>query len=356
MAIRQFEFTVTDNGITPATEQKVSIQTEHAAAELCFTLQSDLFAKLNEENGTAVYRFDCYDGVGGNVKTESRELTENVVKLTVEESITRHGGKVTVYLVITVINSEGKTSLEFLSAPARLRIEQIPNAVSDNGESKESFSTLAEVTKKYASEAAEAKDETLAVKNELEKAISEKADSEEVASELEAIKTSLDGKAEQTDVEKLETNLINTDAHIDYVEEKTDDVISTVTSLSDAVSSKMDKFGSYYQYATSKGIRIEAPFYISESQGSAIGFQENRTIIYSHGGPLSLGTTNGHIVIDENQIDLVDSSTYPVLPIRLTGVKTPDSTNLNDAVNVEYINNTIGDINSVLSKLVNTEE
>lgn len=170
MAIRQFEFTVSKSGITPATEQRVSIQTEHAAAELSFKLDKDLFTELSKEkeSGRAVYRFDCYDSVGGSVKTESRELTENVITLTVGESITRHGGKVAVYLVITIINTDGTTRVEFLSAPARLRIERIPDAVSDNGDSKESISTIFEVTKKYASEVEEARDQTVAAQRELE--------------------------------------------------------------------------------------------------------------------------------------------------------------------------------------------
>ena len=46
MAVRKFEFTVKEDGIVPATEQKVSIQTEHAATELVFSIEDKLFTKL----------------------------------------------------------------------------------------------------------------------------------------------------------------------------------------------------------------------------------------------------------------------------------------------------------------------
>lgn len=371
MAIRQFEFTVSDSGITPATEQRVSIQTEHAAAELCFTLHSDLFAKLNEEkeNGKAVYRFDCYDSAGGSVKTESLELTENVVKLTVGESITRHGGKVAVYLVITVINSEGKTVLEFLSAPARLRIEQIPSTVSNNGESKESFSTLAEATRKYALEAKEAKSKAEDVKNELlasvdqsfkpesenaqsgkavAEAISDKATYAEVASGFQSIQSDINKKAEKTEVDKLSEDLSSAESRINGVEEN----IDTVT---EDVSGKMDKFGDYDESA--KAIYVGKEFNIRSSySGNQLAFHENGVGLATGGDFLKLHANNVTIELMQDRVNLIDASTYPEKPMSITGVKAPDGTDSTAAVNLEYLNGVVGDINSVLSQLVETEE
>lgn len=156
MAVRKFEFTVKEDGIAPATEQKVSIQTEHAATELVFSIEDKLFTKLQTEKGSGslVYRFDCYDSSGGTVSTDASPLESKTVTLSVGESITRHGGKAAVYLVITAYGADNKTTLELLSYPARLRFENIPEAGADNGASRESFSTLASTAKGAAENAA----------------------------------------------------------------------------------------------------------------------------------------------------------------------------------------------------------
>lgn len=156
MAVRKFEFTVKEDGITPATEQRAGIQSEHGATQLVFNIDDKLYAKLLTEKGenSLVYRFDCYDSVGGTVRSDTKTLESSVVSFDIGENLTRHGGKAAVYLIISVYNSDDKTELELLSYPAKLRFENIPPAGSDNGEERESLSTLAEVAKNSAESAA----------------------------------------------------------------------------------------------------------------------------------------------------------------------------------------------------------
>ena len=156
MAVRKFEFTVKEDGITPATEQRAGIQSEHGATQLVFNIDDKLYAKLLTEKGgnSLVYRFDCYDSVGGTVRSDTKALESPTVSFDIGENLTRHGGKAAVYLIISVYNSDDKTELELLSYPAKLRFENIPPAGSDNGEERESFSTLAEVAKNSAESAA----------------------------------------------------------------------------------------------------------------------------------------------------------------------------------------------------------
>lgn len=178
MAIREFEFTVKEDCIIPATEQRVSIQTEHAAARLIFNIADTLKEKLETAKGTSgsiAYRFDCYDSVGGSVKTDTSPLTADSVSFTVGENLTRNGGKAVVYLVITVLDSDEKTVLEMLSYPARLRIERIPSVTGDNGEARESISTMTETAKNAAETAVnaaetavEAKEQTVLAQTALE--------------------------------------------------------------------------------------------------------------------------------------------------------------------------------------------
>lgn len=156
MAVRKFEFTVKEDGITPATEQRAGIQSEHGATRLVFNIDDKLYAKLLTEKGgnSLVYRFDCYDNVGGTVRSDTKALESPKVSFDIGENLTRHGGRAAVYLIVSVYNSDDKTELELLSYPAKLRFESIPPAGSDNGEERESFSTLAEVAKNSAESAA----------------------------------------------------------------------------------------------------------------------------------------------------------------------------------------------------------
>ena len=156
MAIRKINFTVKEDGITPATEQRAGIQSEHGATQLVFNIDDKLYAKLLTEKGgnSLVYRFDCYDSVGGTVRSDTKALESPTVSFDIGENLTRHGGKAAVYLIISVYNSDDKTELELLSYPAKLRFENILPAGSDNGEERESLSTLAEVAKNSAESAA----------------------------------------------------------------------------------------------------------------------------------------------------------------------------------------------------------
>lgn len=151
MAIRTINYSVSSDGISPKTEQRAGLQSEHAVTQLVFTLDNTLYQALLDEKqdgDTLVYRFDCIDSTGGTVRTESAELTNSVITFTVGENLTRNGGKARVYLVISRYNAEEETEIEMLSFPARLRFENVP--ASDNGNSRESLSALAEAAKNAA--------------------------------------------------------------------------------------------------------------------------------------------------------------------------------------------------------------
>lgn len=156
MAIRTISYSVKSDGISPNTEQQAGLQSEHAVTQLVFTLDSTLYQALLSEKGetdTLVYRFDCCDSMGGAVKTEPSVLTSDTVSFTVGENLTRSGGKARVYLVISRYNAEEKTETELLSFPAKLRFENVPETDSDNGNSRESLSTLTEAAKNAATRA-----------------------------------------------------------------------------------------------------------------------------------------------------------------------------------------------------------
>ena len=173
MAIRTISYSVKSDGISPNTEQQAGLQSEHAVTQLVFTLDSTLYQALLSEKGetdTLVYRFDCCDSMGGAVKTEPSVLTSDTVSFTVGENLTRSGGKARVYLVISRYNAEEKTETELLSFPAKLRFENVPETDSDNGNSRESLSTLTEAAKNAAERAEQSADTAVEAQGKTEAA------------------------------------------------------------------------------------------------------------------------------------------------------------------------------------------
>lgn len=173
MAIRTISYSVKSDGISPNTEQQAGLQSEHAVTQLVFTLDSTLYQALLSEKGetdTLVYRFDCCDSMGGAVKTDPSALTSDTVTFTVGENLTRSGGKARVYLVISRYNAEEKTETELLSFPAKLRFENVPETDSDNGNSRESLSTLTEAAKNAAARAEQSADTAVEAQGKTEAA------------------------------------------------------------------------------------------------------------------------------------------------------------------------------------------
>ena len=173
MAIRTISYSVKSDGISPNTEQQAGLQSEHAVTQLVFTLDSTLYQALLSEKGetdTLVYRFDCCDSMGGAVKTQPSALTSDTVTFTVGENLTRSGGKARVYLVISRYNAQEKTETELLSFPAKLRFENVPETDSDNGNSRESLSTLTEAAKNAAERAKQSADTAVEAQGKTEAA------------------------------------------------------------------------------------------------------------------------------------------------------------------------------------------
>lgn len=152
MALRTIDYTVSLNGISPATQQFGGVQGEHNATELKFTLKADLLASIKAQAGEneVVYRFDVYDGAGGLTSTDSAPLTDSPPIYLLENKVSRMGGNVQVFLIITEIK-DGETQMDLYSFPAVLRLKEKQEGEVSDAENYESISTLAEVAKESAS-------------------------------------------------------------------------------------------------------------------------------------------------------------------------------------------------------------
>ena len=153
MAIKTIEYKVNIAGITPATEQFGGTQGDHRVTVLNFILNPEFHQEIDElgaEGNKVMYRFDVYDGEGGIWSSEPKELEDYTLSMELEERHTRHGGKVTIYLVFTVLSSDCETEIELYSFPAVLRLKNRPEGTYQDGENYESVTSLAEVSKSNA--------------------------------------------------------------------------------------------------------------------------------------------------------------------------------------------------------------
>ena len=152
MALRTINYSVSLSGISPATQQFGGVQGEHNATQLVFKLDSDLLSNIKTQagNNKVVYRFDVYDGAGGLTSTDSAPLTDSPPSYLLENKVSRMGGNVQVFLIITEIK-DGETQMDLYSFPAVLRLKEKQEGEVSDAENYESISTLAEVAKKSAS-------------------------------------------------------------------------------------------------------------------------------------------------------------------------------------------------------------
>jgi hypothetical protein len=191
MAIRTINYTVSVGGITPASQQFGGTQGDHNAVELKFTLDTELYNNVTANaEGTVYYRFDGYDGSGGVKSTEPAPLDDSVCTYGLEEWLTRYGGKVQVYLVLTDITDT--TEMELYSFPAVLNLKDRPDGHSVDGGDYESISTLYEGAKASADKAEDAATRAEQVLDDIGGAIPD-IDVTEVSDGVEITVTSKEG-------------------------------------------------------------------------------------------------------------------------------------------------------------------
>lgn len=154
MAIRVINYTVTKNGISPATMQRGGLQGEHCATMLNFNLDEEFKSELevySEKGGeTALYyRFEAHTSTGLKNSTVPQELYLQgygrfvTLEYPLENWLTRDGGNIRVYLIFSALNvDDGQTQVDLFSYPALLRLENVPEADYTDGQNYDSISLL----------------------------------------------------------------------------------------------------------------------------------------------------------------------------------------------------------------------
>lgn len=158
MSTRKIEYEVAPDGITPSSEQFGGSQQDHNTTTLKFKLKDELWRSIVNDAGVSdrlVYHFIAFDGEGKKWEGETSEFNKsynNVIPtFPLQKRLTKMGGKIKVYLIITVIH-EDETSEELYSFPALLYLKDVPNDYRDDGK-YQSMATMEDVAKRSAESA-----------------------------------------------------------------------------------------------------------------------------------------------------------------------------------------------------------
>ena len=159
MSVRNLEYSVSLNGITPANELFAGSQGDIKGTKVLFNITA-LHASLGTEN--LYYRFDAYDAEGKEINGEPLLLKkENGIGLPdflyyiLQPELTMQGGKISVYLIITE-KIDDNTEMELYNFPARMRLNSLPVGSEANDKKRESLTTLVQIAKENAESAQEA--------------------------------------------------------------------------------------------------------------------------------------------------------------------------------------------------------
>jgi len=167
MTVRTLTYNISAGGIIPATEQFAGSQGDIKATEIKFILSDELISSL-PAIASLLFRFDGYDGEGNVLRGASFSVQSDTKELSyiLPEAVTRYGGRICVYLIISVI-VDGSTEMELYSFPALMRLNSLPSGGETSGE-RESFTGLAESAKQSKEDAINAADRAEAAAERLD--------------------------------------------------------------------------------------------------------------------------------------------------------------------------------------------
>ncbi|MBQ7288764.1 MAG: hypothetical protein IJW78_03435 [Clostridia bacterium] len=156
-AMREVAYTVTAEGLIPATVQHGGVQGEHRATRLIFQLDAELEQRFTEmlSIGQIFCRIDVCDGSGVVHRSLPLEFTGSFAEYStiyydLEQAVTRAGGILKLCMVLSLLKGQSKTWEKIKSAYALLQLEPSPTYAE---ESWSDMNGLYEQTKIYAEQA-----------------------------------------------------------------------------------------------------------------------------------------------------------------------------------------------------------
>lgn len=149
--MREVNYNITLDGITPSNVQFGGMQGEHNATRLNVTIDTELFAKLEG----AAYRFEAEDGAGCRQTIAMGEIESENVVCSVPQSVTCNGGNVTIRLIFSKV---AETEIEYIlySFPIRLRFDLTSNGEFTESKDASDISAAVALAKGYTEKAEQA--------------------------------------------------------------------------------------------------------------------------------------------------------------------------------------------------------
>ena len=282
MAVRKYYFIVGAETLAPSMITRGGVQGEHNATEIIFKMDSSLISALNKltaEGKTFHYRFDGYDGAGGKMPPTQPisfvpgEIdTETEFSYSLEHQLTKCGGTVQIFFVITLVDSEN-TEFELYAYSVKMTLKALPTGKDTKKEEYESISTLAVITKENAEKAASASVLAIEAQGKTEDARAalegysewvfdggdasgsvgielvvdkEMSDTSSNTVQNRVIKAYIDGKKEDTDkkIKEINDNLNDVGDEISEVDKELSEL---KVEMVDYVVEQGEKDGGYYE-------------------------------------------------------------------------------------------------------------
>ena len=147
--VREYEFKIGLDSISPAGKQIVGMQGEVKATTIRFIVDEVVRNKMNV--GYLKYRFEAIDSLGnvefGELKDLSWEAGDEkyrTFEYIISEAMAKNGGNAEVYLIIACFDDSGENQYEWRSRPARFTFVDVENSGNAMDEERESLSALSQ--------------------------------------------------------------------------------------------------------------------------------------------------------------------------------------------------------------------
>lgn len=155
MAVRKYDFYISESDINPKSIINGGMQYEHNATQLEFQISNDLYDLLCEQETGVVthFRIDAVDGEGGYhpSATVEPETVDDMHKITysIPIGIAKTGGLCKFSIVASRIGQDNIEKMIFCSAPALIRFESVSRNNPSYDEVKKDLDGILKEAKEY---------------------------------------------------------------------------------------------------------------------------------------------------------------------------------------------------------------
>lgn len=156
MSVREINFTLDANGITPEGAQFGGMQFEDNATVVKYTIKGPYKEKIQQTYGeetTLLYRIDFNSMLVGYNPSENLSEENGIVKRTIPLSVTRAGEQFQSVLLITVVDKDGNEIATISSPPSQIYLSAVSRDFAEDIKIGEGVSSLLQKTENFSNAA-----------------------------------------------------------------------------------------------------------------------------------------------------------------------------------------------------------